>query len=86
MKVDKLYTLSQFIDLQQSIIGKETGITSPENLTANNVDRYNTASLHAYGRIKKYNNFLNRPLTRNMFINDLAKKTKGELSLQNVII
>ena len=71
MKINKLYTLSQFVDLQNLIMADETYITKPSDINSENIDNWNTATIHAFGRIQKYNDFLKQPLKKEMFGNEL---------------
>ena len=71
MKIDRLYTLSEFLNMQPLLISERTGISKPEHISSKNIDIYNTESLYAYGRIQRYNDFLKQPLAKDMFINEI---------------
>ena len=75
MKIDRLYTLSQFVELVVKEISIKTGINLPGDINSGNVDEWSTMSLHALGDIRKYNNFLKQPLTKDMFVNDMKHPT-----------
>lgn len=68
MKIKKGYTLSQFVDLQQQIVMSNTAIVQPSDINSENVNEYNDESLWAWGRIKKYNDFLKQTLKMEMFV------------------
>lgn len=70
MKIEKLYTLSQFVDSQRAFVLNKTKIHSPKDVKSNNVDKFNDENLFAYGRILKYNEFLKQPITKDMFVNE----------------
>lgn len=67
MKISKLYTLGQFVDLQEEDRIKNTEIMEAHELDSENVDIRTTAAVHAYGKIKKYNQFLKQELKTAMF-------------------
>ena len=71
MEIDRLYSLSQFVDLQRIWLEESTGIKKPSDINADNVDDWNTKSIHAYGKINRYNNFLKQDIKKEMFVNDL---------------
>ena len=73
MKIDRLYTLSQFVELQQEIIKEKSNVYSHKDINSKTVDRYNDETIYAYGRIKRYNYFLKQPLTKDMFVNPIIK-------------
>jgi len=65
--------MTQFVDESQNNLFKQTGICKPEDINPQNVKQFNTCTIHEYGRVRKWKNFLQQPITKDMFINPYEK-------------
>jgi hypothetical protein len=71
MKIEKLYTLSQFVEIIENEL-------DPKNFRGN---RYNWPGLYNHlEAVFKYNEFLKQPLKKEMFVNDIPVAIPFETS------
>jgi hypothetical protein len=69
MKIDRLYTLSQFVDR----------ISSTYKLKGDDIE-----DRHRFRFVSKYNDFLKQPLNKEMFINELEKPYEDDEKYQTI--
>jgi len=72
MKIEKLYTLSQFVDYLDTLNIKDFSEITMYPITMTDME-WTSACFHL---TKKYNEFLKQPLKKEMFVNEIEKSIR----------